>query len=149
MNSETEGDPTIGQEVADNIALEFLKKGYDVIERSQLESIINEEKLRQYGLTDSARFKLHTSGINAIVVGSVTSYKCIPRKAPMIYMGRLYGVVDTNSCTASLSCKMLDIMTSKLVWTANGSHSASAMGMTANKVLQQVINIISQKIPVK
>ena len=114
-----------------------------------MESIINEEELRQHGLTDSARFKLHTSGINAIVVGSVTSYKCIPRKAPMIYMGRLYGVVDTNSCTASLSCKMLDTQTSKLVWTANGSHSVSAMGMTANKVLQQVIKGLPKNLWVK
>jgi curli biogenesis system outer membrane secretion channel CsgG len=43
-------NPSVGQEVADTIAIEFIRKGFNVIERSQLEAIIEEEKLRQIGL---------------------------------------------------------------------------------------------------
>jgi hypothetical protein len=60
-----------GQEVADTISLEFIKHGFNVIERSQLRTVVNEEALVQSGLVEQTRDALKVSGINAIVVGSI------------------------------------------------------------------------------
>ena len=65
-----------GQEVADTMGLEFIKKGFNVIERSQLRAVINEEALVQSGLIESAKSALNVSGVDAIVVGSISMYDC-------------------------------------------------------------------------
>lgn len=142
-------DPTVGQEVADTVLLEFIKKGYNVIERSQLRSIIDEEILVQSGLTESNKSALQIRGIDAIVIGSVSNYNCRPSQAPIYYMGMLLGVLNTNLCHASLSIKMIVVNTGNIVWCANGSHSINAVGMTANKVMQEVMKKISKEIPEK
>lgn len=142
-------NPTVGQEVADTVLLEFIKKGYNVIERSQLRSIIDEEVLIQSGLTEANKSALQIRGIDAIVIGSVSNYNCQPSRAPIYYMGTLLGVLNTNLCHASLSIKMIDVNTADIVWVANGSHSINAVGMTANKVMQEVMKKISKEIPDK
>lgn len=137
----------VGQEVSDIVALEFIKKGYNVLERSQIKAVIDEEVLAMAGLTESNKKLLQLSGVNAIVVGSVSRYDCHPSIAPIFYMGMLLGVMNTNTCFASLSLKLLDCKTGEIIWTANGSHSVQAVGMTPHKVLQNVINTLKEDIP--
>jgi len=139
---------TVGQEVADIVALEFLKKGYNVIERSQLSYILQEEKLKLVGLTEETKSKLRLSGICAIITGSVSRYDCRPSRTIIPFMGT-YIPMNTSDCHASLSLKMLDVQTGQVIWAANGSHSCNDVGTTANKILRQVINIISPQIPQK
>jgi len=141
-------NPTVGQEVVDIVALEFLKKGYNVIERNQLSYILQEEKLKLVGLTEETKSKLRLSGICAIITGSVSRYDCRPSRALMPFMGTFIPM-NTSDCHASLSLKMLDVQTGQVIWTANGSRSGNAASMTASKVLRRVINIISQQIPTK
>ena len=141
-------NPTVGQEVADIVALEFLKKGYNVIERSQLRDILQEEKLKQIGLTEETKSELRLLGICAIITGSVSRYDCRPIRTIRYFMDTFIPWITSN-CHASLSLKMLDVQTGQVIWSANGSHSKNAARMTASKVLRKVINIISQQIPTK
>ena len=141
-------NPTVGQEVADIVALEFLKQGYNVIERSQLRHMLQEEKLKQVGLTEETKSVLRLSGISALIMGSVSRYDCRPSRTIVPFMGT-YIPMNTSDCHASLSLKMLDVQTGQVIWAANGSHSQNAVNMTSSKVLRQVINIISQQIPTK
>lgn len=137
---------SIGQEVSDILAMSFMKKNYNVVERSQLRSLIDESAIISAGLTESNRATLKLAGINAIIVGSVTRYDCHPDKviAPLFGM---YYALPTNSCHASLSIKMLDVQSGDILWAANGSHAKNDSGMTAGKVLQKVIEGIEKKIP--
>jgi curli biogenesis system outer membrane secretion channel CsgG len=80
---------SVAQEVADIIGLEFIKRGFNVIERSQLRAIVTEEELIQSGLIESNRAALKISGVNAILVGSVSRYDCHPDKVIMFLMGSL------------------------------------------------------------
>jgi curli biogenesis system outer membrane secretion channel CsgG len=141
-------NPTVGQEVADIVALEFLKKGYNVIERSQLSHILQEEKLKLVGLTEETKSVLRLSGICAIITGSVSRYDCRPVQSILPFMGTFIPW-NTSDCHASLSLKMLDVKTGQVIWAANGSHSENEARMTASKILRKVINIISQQIPTK
>lgn len=136
----------VGQEVSDTIGLEFSRKGYNVIERSQLKAIIAEEQLEQYGLTEPNKIELRLAGINAIVVGSISRYDCFAHQQLIPFMGTIIPLI-TNNCHVSLSCKMLDVDTGELIWAANGAHSMDDVNMTANKVLQEVLKKISREIP--
>ena len=140
-------NPSVGQEVADAIALEFMKKGYNVIESSQLEAVLDEEDLRLYGLTESNKSALRLAGVSAIITGSVSRYNCHPSSAPIYYMGTLLGVMNTNNCHCSVSLKMIDVYTGEVLWAANGSHSVNAVNMTAHKVLREVLKKLSREIP--
>ncbi len=140
-------DPAAGQEVADIVAIEFIKKGYDVIERSQLRAILSEEELSMIGLTESSKLQLELKGIKGVVIGSLSRYDCRPDKAPIFWMGSAIGVLNTNNCQVSLSLKILDVQSGEVVWAANGAHSLNAVNMTANKVLKEVISILRREIP--
>ncbi len=145
---ECASNPSVGQEVADTIAIEFIRKGFNVIERSQLEAILEEEKLRQIGLLrESTKETLLLSGIDSVVVGAVGSYYCAPSSVPIYFMGAILGVMPTNNCHVSISLKMLDVRTGDILWAANGSHSKNGSNMTANKVLQALLWRFSQEIP--
>lgn len=136
----------VGQEVADLVSMEFSKKGYNVIERSQLRALIEEDKLRQFALTESNKNELKLAGINAVIVGSVSRYDCSAIQKILPFMGSFIPL-STQDCNVSLSCKMLNIQTGELIWNATGAHSVNAANMTAHKVLQDVLKLISKEIP--
>lgn len=141
-------DSSVGQEVADTIAISFSKRGYNVIERSQLRAIVDENIFIQSGITEDSKKALRIAGIEALVIGSVTKYDCTSERSAFVYQG-IGASVTSNSCIASLSIKMVDVSTGDVLWTSQGSHSLKAAGMTAGKVMQEVIAEIEQSIPLR
>lgn len=61
--------------VADNISLELMKLGFEVIERSSLDRVLGEQNLQMSGLTDpvTAAKVGKILGVDAIVLGNVTA----------------------------------------------------------------------------
>jgi len=61
--------------MADNIALELMTLGYQVIERASLDKVISEQKLQMSGIADpvTAAQVGKVLGIDAIVLGNITS----------------------------------------------------------------------------
>ena len=61
--------------MADNIALELMTLGYQVIERASLDKILSEQKLQTSGITDPATAAQigKVLGIDAVVLGNVTT----------------------------------------------------------------------------
>ncbi|MGA2332341.1 MAG: CsgG/HfaB family protein [Syntrophales bacterium] len=60
-------ESSVGQEVSDRVALSFMKKGYNVVERSQLKSIIDENSIAAAGLTETTRSALQLEGVDVLV----------------------------------------------------------------------------------
>lgn len=62
--------------VEDIFAKYLLRSGFTVIERSQLERILSEQKLNMSGALDQETLKQigKVSGVDALVLGSITSY---------------------------------------------------------------------------
>jgi curli biogenesis system outer membrane secretion channel CsgG len=139
-------DPAIGQEVADTIALQFMNKGYSVVERSQLKAVIDENSIIASGLTDNNLVSLKLKGIDAILVGSVSRYNCeqsamtVPTK-----MGAIKG--SRNLCHVSISMKILNVQDGDILWAAQASNSVKGRNMTAGTVLSYVLQEIEGKIP--
>lgn len=128
-------DPAVGQEVADILAMEFMRQGYTVVERSQLAAVIDEDKLLKSGLTSESKNSFQTMGVDSIFQGSVSRYGC---QSSFVY---LYGSpIPTNVCHASFSMKMLDIQTGEVLWATNAAHSINDINATAHKVLLRIIN---------
>ncbi len=132
----------VSREVTDKAAMEFSKKGYDVVRGSQLKSIVGENSMVQAALSESDKSKLKNAGINALINGNVMKYEC---RNTLSYSASYTSVV-TNTCEVSLSMKMLDIASSQILWSANGSLSLGNADGT-QQVLQRVLNKISETIP--
>lgn len=139
-------NPIVGQEVSDRIALSFMKKGYNVVERSQLKSIIDENAIIAAGLTEANRSALKLGGVNASVIGTVTRYDCEQSKSAFTTKGGTR-VTTKNLCHVSISIKMLNVQTGDILWGGQGSYSLRGSNMTAGKVLEKLIDKMEVEIP--
>lgn len=139
--------PGVGQEVSDLIGMEFLKKGFKVVERSQLRAIVDENVLIQTGLTEESSKMLKIAGISCLVVGTVSSFSSSSTSAPIMVDGKYAGSLPVNNCSVSLSIKMLDVSDGSLIWSASGSHSEQSMGLTPQKVLKMIMDKMKDNMP--
>jgi curli biogenesis system outer membrane secretion channel CsgG len=139
-------NPIVGQEVSDRIALSFMKKGYNVVERSQLKSIIDENAITASGLTEANRAALKLGGVDASVIGTVTRYDCEQSKDAVTTKGRTR-VTTKNLCHVSISLKMLNVQTGDILWGGQGSYSLRRSNMTAGRILEKLIEKMEAEIP--
>ena len=142
----TSDNAGIGQEVSDYFAIQMMKKGYDVVERSQLKGIIDEATLVGAGLTDSQKAPLLLSGITSLLVGSVSQYNC-EQSGSLIPTTLGHVRVNKNLCHVSLSLKALDVKTGNILWAAQCSDSDKGRHATAAKVLSNMIPHVAEQIP--
>ncbi len=134
-------ESSVGQEVSDRVALSFMKKGFNVVEKSQLKAIIDENSIMAAGLTEPTRSALQIEGIDGLVVGSVTRYDC-EQSAAAFYASGMAMATKKNLCHASISFKMLNIQNGEVLWAGQGSHSLRGRDMTTGNVLQKLIEKI-------
>jgi hypothetical protein len=145
MNS---GSTPQQQEVADLFAMEVLKKGYDVVDRANLQELSNEAWFQNTsGITSpEGRQKLAIHNISAVMVVNVrapTAYQVPPSSESYWVHGRWrpgpYGewvwepghweVVQRPGYMAesgediSITAKMLDVQTGTLLWEGEGTGS--------------------------
>jgi hypothetical protein len=141
-------DPSVGQEVARSVGRELMRTGYAVIDGYRLQAIVDVEKVKQYGLTDSDRSVLQRSGINAAVFGTVRRHICFSQEPlPFLYW-RVFGAdSERNNCWVAFSFKMLDLQTDEPVLSASGYLSITDEDMTEEKVLEKLLVQISAEIP--
>ncbi len=139
-------DPIVGYKMTDKITVRFAGKGFNVLERSKLKKLINEEALVRAGLSESDKAALRSSGINALVFGSVDKYECETQKA-WVWTDFAPAQIRKNDCRAAMSVRMVDINSGEVLWEAKKSHDENAEGMTAQTVLGIVLAWIEEKIP--
>ncbi len=139
---------SLGQEVSDSIALSLMKRGFDIVERSQLKAVIDENVIMDAGLTEKDRSALRLKGVDIIIVGSVTRYDC---EQSRFIVPSAYGPIggSTNLCHASMSFKMVNVQNGDVLWAGQGSHSLKGGSMTAGKVLQRILREMDKQIPLK
>ncbi len=126
-----------GKEIADIAGLEMLRKGYDVLERNQVEFLLQEQKLGLSGVLDqqTATQVGNILGVKAIVTGTVGTYHRekiyqggaeINLPGPMEELTRfIIGPRETVRYEVSLTMKMVDIENGAVVWFGSGSLSGN------------------------
>lgn len=135
-----------GDVASDLLAHALLANGVDLVERERIDEVLKERRLKAEGVFDSSSLNSirKVLGVDALFVGSVTEYRppesylvytgatAITRKATPIKGRSLYpqgtpsGVPDssilTSAAAVGLSCRMVDVETGSVVWSAHESY---------------------------
>ncbi len=93
------------KEISDLVAMRMLEYGYDVIDRANLEQIINEADFQSFsGIASSqGRKTLAIYNVGALVVVNVSAYE---------------------SSRISMTSKMIDVQTGSILWTSEASKAS-------------------------
>jgi len=131
-------DATSGGTASDMVAEVLMRKGYNVIERSQLQAILKEQKLSHSGILKPESMKQlgEVYGVNGIVTGTVGDFNTN-------YVASLFN--NTPYSSGSLTIKLVDVETARLLWT--GNRSARGMNMSYHKVMEKNLRKIMKKFP--
>jgi len=148
--------PGSGEEIADIAGLEMLKKGYDILERNQVEVILQEQKLGLSGLLESGTVNQvgKILGVKAIITGTVGSYhreKVYQEGAEINFLGRMKQLTrivipggETLRYEVSLTMKMVDVESGAVIWMASGSLSGSETSANlAKKIIRQCLKTVT------
>ncbi len=149
--------PNSGKEIADIVGLEMLKRGYNILERNQVELILHEQRLGLSGVLDSQTVNEigKILGVQAIITGTVGTYHRekiyqggaeinLPLLGPMKELTRI--IIpggETLKYEVSLTIKMIDVETGIVTWFASGSLSGSeTSAILAKKIVLQSLKTI-------
>jgi len=124
-----------GQQAANWVALEFIEKGYTVIDSSFTTTTVSEAKFYESGLSNEVRSAFLAKNITTLVFGNINEFTC-----QIIDYTNFYGGMNSkNRCTVSLAAKMVDIATGKLLWELILRDSAEDKNLTAEDLMKQLI----------
>jgi len=120
-------ESSAGVEASDIVGLELIKKGYVVAERSRVDRILKEQGLALTGAIDETTVVEigKILGVQALIMGSVGSYKTISK---MIIIPTMYGPVGGTyvEASASITMKIIDMKDAKIVWMGQGNCKVEA-----------------------
>lgn len=124
----------IGRTVTDMLITEFVKDGtFKVIERTQLEKILNEQKLSMSGVVEpSEAAKIgKILGVSAIVTGSVTQFSMEEKLVGILGVG-----VRTNTAKVAVNARLIDTSTAEVIYAAEGAGEESISGIKIGDLIQ-------------
>ncbi len=127
-----------GSAAADIFILELMKRGFDVIERSRIESVIKEQGFGASGLIEPSTAKSigKIFGVDAILTGSIMQYLPAQKRTVFFSIGDtvvitpgLYVVergdnyvIYLTDAEISISARVIDVETGSIVWAASDSY---------------------------
>jgi len=128
-------DKTVGQLAADQVALEMVSKGYDIIDRSLATAVVNESKFYGNGLNEENRKAFQNQNIPAVLFGNVNRFGCETAHSSSFFGGHII----KNRCSVSLTAKIAESSTGKLLWGITISDSAEGENMTPEELMISLI----------
>lgn len=128
----------IGVSVADLWVTEVLRSGrYELVERSQLNQVLNEAELALSGLSAQRAAEMgQMMGADAVIVGTVDEY------ATVAHRGKTYPVVG-------ITARLIDCASGKVLWSVDLAQRASDASTTlpglSRKVVHEMMAALYQK----
>ncbi|MBF0328025.1 MAG: hypothetical protein HQL10_02610 [Nitrospirae bacterium] len=116
----------IGRAVTDMLITELVKDGtFKVIERGQIEKVLNEQKFSMSGLVDTAEAAKigKILGVSAVVVGSVTQYGLSFSSTGILGIG-----TKTSVAKVAANARMIDTTSAEIITAVEGKGDDSASG---------------------
>ena len=129
------GKELLGQQAANWTAQKLIENGYLVIDSSYTTTAVSAKRFYELGLNDEVRSALLARNLTTVVFGSVNVFTCEP-----VRLENFFGVIsEKNRCTVSVTAKMIDTATGKLLWELMLSDSAEGKGLTAFDLVKPMI----------
>jgi hypothetical protein len=139
-------DPAIGQRVAERLAVKFSEAGYTVVRHEKLKKLSGKDVLTSPELTTVDKDVLHSNGVKGVVYGTIDRYGCRTEKKTT-WTGFAPEQIKVESCSASLSVKLIDPSAGAVVWQTEESNSEKDQNATARMVMERVLIKIEDEIP--
>jgi len=120
-----------GSAVADEFIRQLMFRGFDVIERERMESLLREQHLASAKLLDPETVKEvgKLSGVDALITGTVTRYT--PEHKDTIYFkdetGQVRSEVFLIDAEVGISARMFDVETGLVVWASSYTYESFDM----------------------
>jgi curli biogenesis system outer membrane secretion channel CsgG len=131
---ESSDNPKYGEMVTDLFTGKLIDEGCNIVERTELENILQEQKLSMSGVIDSGQIiqagKLW--GADAVIVGSVP--ECKPP-------------AGNQGAEVTIKCRMIYVKTGQVVWTAYnsstiGTNIQEAADETLSSIADNLVNVL-------
>ncbi len=139
-------DPAIGQRVSERLAVKFYESGFSVTRYEKLKKLSGRNVLTSPELTPDDKAVLESNNIEAVLYGTIDRYECLTKKK-LTWTGYKPEKEDIESCSASLSIKVVDSATGETVWHTQGAASEEKPDMTARMVMERVLTRIEDEVP--
>jgi len=132
-----------GMQVADIIEMELLKRGIDIVDRSRINQIINEQTVGLSGVIDesSAPKVGELLGVKCILTGSINEYGTTVTNIQVV-AGAAPAYMPVS--TAGITLKLIDTETSQIVWSASARGSEIGNNVQAIAAKKAIIKTIDQ-----
>ena len=130
-------DGASGEEAADRVGLALMTRGYVVIDRSRTTAIVTEKEFYDAGLSDNVRNAFQAQKIPAVVFGSVNDFSCETKKTGPLFASPK---CKKNRCSVSLTAKMVDVASGRLLWGVTLQDSVEGENLTAGELLGSLIS---------
>lgn len=150
--SSSDSTSNSGDVVSDEFVLELLNRGYEVVERSKINTVLTEQKMSLNGEVDSQNIKKIGGllGVDAIITGSVITYKA-DRNTTVIYNS----TKDKNSSTdmkvkiteaeVGLNARMIDISSGEVIWSGSDKYEAFELSDALSVVVSDLVNSLKKQ----
>jgi curli biogenesis system outer membrane secretion channel CsgG len=117
----------VGRAVSDMLITELVKDGtFKIIERSQLEKVLSEQKLSISGVVDPSDVaKLgKVLGVSAVIVGSVTQFGIDRQTIGLFGIG-----IKKSTAKVAINARMIDTTSGEIFLAAEGAGDEEASGV--------------------
>lgn len=139
-------EPAIGQRVAARLAVKFSDAGYSVTHYEKLIKISGKNILTSAELTSVDKAVLQANGIKAVLYGTIDRYECRSENK-LSWTGYAPEKITLQSCSASLSIRIVESSTGLTVWQTHEARSQKATDLTERMVMERVLTKIEDEIP--
>ncbi len=118
--------PGSGQQVADIISFELLKRGFSVIDRANTQKILSEQKLSLSGVLDETSILAvgRILGVQALLTGSINEYS-----TTYSYISFAKDPTYMPISATGLTLKLIDTETGEIVWASTGRATQIGEGL--------------------
>lgn len=140
-----------GNAVADEFIRELIFRGFDVIERERLESLLREQHLSAGKFLDPQTVKEvgKLSGVDALITGTVTKY--IPEHRDTIYFrdenGELKSEVFLIGAEVGITARMIDVETGLVIWAGSYTYESFDMEGAIRGAVSALLNSLKKVWP--
>ena len=142
-----------GDSVADEFLTQLMKKGYKIVERNKINSILGEQQLADSNKLDPETIKRAGKilGVDAILTGSVVKY--VQDSKTIVYFTDKDGNTSSQSmlqqAEISISARLFDVESGEVIWSGSDRDSGFEISDAIYGVVYSLVSSMKNDVNTK